>query len=81
MAWSESKAWMSGNSNSPHPNVTPPENGTIAAKPADSDFPNIRQLSLTISVRSPRKNPQTNQPYQDTLTAVMNTRNLGYEKN
>src|SRR5215469_11754760 len=57
------------------------QNGTITSNPVDADFPNIRQLTVTLTVKSPRKDPKTNQNYIDTLSSTFNTRNLGYEKN
>jgi hypothetical protein len=57
------------------------QNGTITSQPVDSDFPNIRQLSVTLTVNSPKKDPKTGQNYIDTLTSTFNARNLGYEKN
>jgi prepilin-type N-terminal cleavage/methylation domain-containing protein len=57
------------------------QNGTITSSPQDLDFPNVRQLTITITVRSPRKDPVTGLNNIDTLTATFNTRNLGFETN
>ena len=57
------------------------QSGAIVSNPVDSQFPNIRQLSITISVRSPKNDPKTGKPIIDTLTSTFNARNLGYEKN
>ena len=57
------------------------QDGTIVSNPVDSQFPNIRQLSITLSVRSPKNDPKTGKPIIDTLTSTFNARNLGYEKN
>jgi prepilin-type N-terminal cleavage/methylation domain-containing protein len=48
---------------------------------ANANFMNIRQIQATITVQSPTKDPSTNKPYLETLTSVMNCRNLGYETN
>jgi prepilin-type N-terminal cleavage/methylation domain-containing protein len=45
-----------------------------------ANFQGIRQISATITVQSPTKDPNTNKPYLETLTSVMNCRNLGYEQ-
>ncbi|HWX40126.1 MAG TPA: type II secretion system protein [Blastocatellia bacterium] len=57
--------------------------GTTApvASPAVTDFSSVRQITVSITVRSPSKDRVTGQPYTEPLTATMNTRNLGYEKN
>jgi len=57
------------------------QDGTSTANPALSNFHNVRQISVTITVRSPRTDPKTGLNYIDTLTAVFNTRNLGFETN
>jgi len=57
------------------------QNRTITSNPIDADFGNIRQLTVNITVKSPRRDPKTNQNYIDTLSSTFNTRNLGYEKN
>jgi hypothetical protein len=57
------------------------QDSTVISNPVDSQFPNIRQLSITLSVRSPKRDPKTNQPIIDTVTSTFNARNLGYEKN
>jgi hypothetical protein len=54
---------------------------TPVTSPAVTDFTSIRQLSVSITVRSPQKDIVTGQPYTEPLTATFNTRNLGYEKN
>jgi prepilin-type N-terminal cleavage/methylation domain-containing protein len=54
---------------------------TPVTSPALTDFTSIRQLSVSITVRSPQKDTVTGQPYTEPLTATFNTRNLGYEKN
>jgi type II secretory pathway pseudopilin PulG len=54
-----------------------------------SNYANIRQVAVSVTVQSPAKVQLANQaatvaptPYvAESLTAVMNTRNLGYEKN
>src|SRR5262249_39426363 len=57
------------------------QDGTISANPAVTAFHNIRQLTVNISVRSPRRDPRTGQFYIETLTSTFNTRNLGFETN
>jgi hypothetical protein len=57
------------------------QNGQIKPNPAVTEFQNIRQLSVTLTVRSPKRDPKTGLSYIDTLTTVFNTRNLGYETN
>jgi len=59
-----------------------PSNSMVlsAGLPAVNGFSQIRQLALTITTNSPAKDPRTNLPYSETLTATFNTRNLGYEQ-
>jgi hypothetical protein len=57
------------------------QDGTVNPNPGLNNFHNIRQLSVTLTVRSPRRDPKTGLNYTDTLTAVFNTRNLGFETN
>ena len=59
--------------------------GVVTSNPASlaggaTNLGNIRQLTVNISVRSARIDPQTNKYYTATLTRTLNTRNLGYEK-
>jgi prepilin-type N-terminal cleavage/methylation domain-containing protein len=55
--------------------------GTITGNPTAAQFLKIRQLTVNITVRSPRKDPKTGLNYVETMTSTFNTRNLGYEKN
>ena len=57
------------------------QNGSISANPAVTDFHNIRQLTINITVRSPRRDPKTGMYFTETLTSTFNTRNLGFETN
>ncbi|MGH9761834.1 MAG: PulJ/GspJ family protein, partial [Blastocatellia bacterium] len=55
-------------------------NGVVTANPAQNSLQNIRQIAVSITVQSARKDPNTNQFYTNTLNTTISTRNLGYEK-
>jgi len=64
---------------------------TVTRNPTLAQFQNIRQIAVSITVQSQNRMQVANESKQattgsgtyntQTLTAVMNTRNLGYEKN
>lgn len=54
--------------------------GTVVDVPAIDAMIAIRQVRVSVSVRSPDLDPKTNQPFRSSLTATFNTRNLAYEK-
>jgi type II secretory pathway pseudopilin PulG len=56
------------------------KNGTAIDAPAPDQMTNIRQVRISISVRSPELDPKTNQPFRTALTATYSARNLDYEK-
>ncbi|MEW6129470.1 MAG: PilW family protein [Acidobacteriota bacterium] len=56
------------------------KDGTVADAPASDQMVNIRQVRVSITVRSPDIDPKTNQPFRTSLTATYSARNLDYEK-
>jgi type II secretory pathway pseudopilin PulG len=70
------------------------ENGTVVDVPPSVLIPateetpaqtltsmdDIRQVRLSVTVRSPDRDPNTNEPFRSTLTSTFSTRNLVYEK-
>ena len=54
--------------------------GVVVTNPDDDQRQNIRQVQVTLVVRSPRADAQTNQPFRTTLTSTFSTRNLVYSK-
>lgn len=54
--------------------------GTIIDAPAQDQMLNIRQVRISVTVRSPERDPKTNQPFRQTFTATYSARNLAYEK-
>jgi prepilin-type N-terminal cleavage/methylation domain-containing protein len=56
------------------------QNGSVVDSPAADEMQDIRQVRVSVSVRSPEVDPKTNQPYRSVLTASFSTRNLVYEK-
>lgn len=56
------------------------ENGAVVDAPTREQMGDIRQIRVTVTVRSPEINPRTNQPYRTTMTTSVSTRNLGYEE-
>lgn len=56
------------------------KNGAVVDAPSADQMLNIRQVRISITVRSPEVDPRTNQPYTQTLSATYSARNLDYEK-
>ncbi len=56
------------------------KDGTAIDAPAADQMTNIRQVRISIAVRSPELDPKTHQPFRTTLTATYSARNLDYEK-
>lgn len=54
------------------------KDGTITDSPAPTSCNNIRQIQVSITVRSPEVDPKTKKPARTTLTNTFNTRNLAY---
>jgi prepilin-type N-terminal cleavage/methylation domain-containing protein len=54
------------------------KDGTVTTTPTSTQCVNIRQVQITITVRSPEKDSRTNQYLKTTLTATFNARNLAY---
>ncbi len=54
--------------------------GNVVDAPALNQMEDIRQVRISVSVRSPDIDPATNLPFRTTLTATFSTRNLVYEK-
>lgn len=55
-------------------------NGDIVDAPVTAQMEDIRQVRVSVTVRSPDINPKTNEPFRHTMTASFSTRNLVYEK-
>jgi hypothetical protein len=55
-------------------------NGAVADLPATAQMEDIRQVRVTVAVRSSDIDPKTNQPFRSSLTASFSNRNLVYEK-
>jgi hypothetical protein len=55
-------------------------NGTVVDVPAADQMVDIRQVRVSITIRSPDIDPNTNEPFRSTLTTTISTRNLVYEK-
>jgi prepilin-type N-terminal cleavage/methylation domain-containing protein len=55
-------------------------NGNVADAPTAAQMEDIRQVRVTVTVRSPDVDPKTNKPFKSTMTASFSTRNLVYEK-
>jgi prepilin-type N-terminal cleavage/methylation domain-containing protein len=56
------------------------ESGDVRDAPAATDMQDIRQVRVSVSVRSPELDRRTNQPFRSMLSASFSTRNLVYEK-
>jgi prepilin-type N-terminal cleavage/methylation domain-containing protein len=54
--------------------------GTIIDVPAQDQMLNIRQVRVSVTVRSPEIDPRTNKPFRQTFSATYSARNLEYEK-
>lgn len=54
--------------------------GTTVDVPAADQMLNIRQVRISVSVRSPEIDPKTNQPFRQTISVTYSARNLDYEK-
>jgi prepilin-type N-terminal cleavage/methylation domain-containing protein len=54
--------------------------GTIIDVPAQDQMLNIRQVRISVTVRSPEIDPRTNKPFRQTFSATYSARNLEYEK-
>jgi prepilin-type N-terminal cleavage/methylation domain-containing protein len=52
----------------------------IVDAPAADQMLNIRQVRLSLTVRSPEIDPRTKQPFRETISATYSARNLEYEK-
>lgn len=55
-------------------------NGDVVDMPVTFQMEDIRQVRVTVTVRSPDINPKTNEPFRHTMTASFSNRNLVYEK-
>ena len=56
------------------------ENGSVVDLPALIEMKLVRQVRLSVAVRSPDIDPTTKLPYRTTLTSTFSTRNTAYEK-
>jgi prepilin-type N-terminal cleavage/methylation domain-containing protein len=56
------------------------DDGALVEAPDSLQMQRIRQVRVTVNVRSPDLDPRTNQPYRSVLTSSYSTRNLGYEE-
>jgi hypothetical protein len=56
------------------------DDGSVVDVPAIDSMQTIRQVRVSVSVRSPDVDPKTNQPFRSNLTATFSARNLTYEK-
>jgi hypothetical protein len=54
--------------------------GVVTDSPTSLEMQDIRQVRVTVDIRSPEVDPRTRQPFRTTLTSTFSTRNLGYEK-
>ncbi|HWP43324.1 MAG TPA: prepilin-type N-terminal cleavage/methylation domain-containing protein [Blastocatellia bacterium] len=54
--------------------------GAVVDVPGPNQMEDIRQVRVSVGVRSPDIDPRTNRPFQADLTATFSTRNLYYEK-
>jgi prepilin-type N-terminal cleavage/methylation domain-containing protein len=54
------------------------KDGVVTSTPTTTQCVNIRQVQITVTVRSPEKDMKTNQYLKTTLTATFNARNLAY---
>ena len=55
-------------------------NGVVVDVPAANQMDDIRQVRVSVTVRSPDIDPATHEPFRTTLTSTFSTRNLVYEK-
>lgn len=55
-------------------------NGDVVDAPTTAQMEDIRQVRVSVTVRSPDIDPKTNKPFKSTMTASFSTRNLVYEK-
>jgi hypothetical protein len=56
------------------------KDGTVLDAPDSDQMLNIRQVRISVTVRSPEIDPRTNAPFTQTLSATYSARNLDYEK-
>lgn len=56
------------------------DNGAILDAPTQDLMLGIRQVRISVTVRSPEIDPRTNQPFRQTISATYSARNLEYEK-
>jgi len=56
------------------------KDGSVGDSPTVTQMDDIRQVRVTIMVRSSEIDPQTKQPYESAIAASFSTRNLFYEK-
>ncbi|HWC77411.1 MAG TPA: hypothetical protein VG778_08110, partial [Blastocatellia bacterium] len=54
--------------------------GAVVDVPAANQMDDIRQVLVSVTVRSPDIDPNTNEPFRSTLTTTISARNLVYEK-
>lgn len=54
--------------------------GRVLDAPTPTEMQTIRQVRVSVDVRSPDIDPRTNRPFRSTLTSTFSTRNLGFEK-
>jgi len=54
--------------------------GAVVDLPTTAQMADIRQVRVTLAVRSPDIDPKNNQPFRSTFTCSVSTRNLVYEK-
>jgi prepilin-type N-terminal cleavage/methylation domain-containing protein len=54
------------------------EDGTVTASPPISQCNAIRQVQISITARSPERDPRSGEPFRTTLVATFNARNLAY---
>jgi len=54
--------------------------GAVVDLPTTTQMDDIRQVRVTVAVRSPDIDPKNNQPFRSSVTCSVSTRNLVYEK-
>jgi prepilin-type N-terminal cleavage/methylation domain-containing protein len=56
------------------------DTGAVVDTPDDDKMQAIRQVKVSVTVRSPDRDPKTNKPFESTISSTFSTRNLTYEK-
>jgi hypothetical protein len=56
------------------------DDGSVVDIPESEEMASIRQVRVSVSVRSPDLDPKTNRPFRADITSTFSARNLTYEK-